>query len=697
MKKLMLIVAAIVMCACSKDDKPTLPDKEPEPAPKEYRIAVVLPTEGAIGTYWKKSIDWSLENLNKALIAQRDIQVTAEWYNEEQPEKELKALFNKLAARKDICAIIGPLYSANAKVAAGECYKNKKMLIPATVSSESLMRQYAGKGFLWCLAENDISQCEILLTRAKQKGAANVSLLASDDAYGQTFIDWFAFQAEELGLPVKSIEKYTADNVTGKMEAMLQSYTEEEKGCLICVPNTQEIAGKMNTCRRNRTNGKAFLMFSDVAYITPKDATFEGMEGITQLHDPESGFAVAYEVKYGNTPSYGSAHYYDAVTLAGLAILHADLNGETDLNASLKQIVDGDDGEINTCSETGIAQAVKSLIAGKRPHCAGASGKLRFDQSVYTNVLHSIYCHWQVYEGKHLILEYNTSDDSRRTDASTANWNWKAAQEQKFENIYDKAYIARKGVNALIIATSSGWNNYRHQANAYAMYQLLKKNGIDDDHILLISEDDIANNPQNPKPGFIQSSLSDENLYKDVKVDYRLSELKFENLLDTFIHAPNFHWNEHNDLFVYWVGHGEPEGPKWGNETLPASEVPNVFKDLIYGYHCRRILLVMETCYGGQVGKACYDKRALNLLCITAGNEKETSKASMTDASGQIWISNSFTDNLLYQFISQGDKLNFYQLYKEIYNKTIGSHVTVYNIQQFGILNHAYVKDFIYP
>ena len=91
------------------------------------------------------------------------------------------------------------------------------MLIPATVSSESLMLQYAGKGFLWCLAENDISQCEILLTRAKQKGAANVSLLASDDAYGQTFIDWFAFQAEELGLPVKSIEKYTADNVTGKM------------------------------------------------------------------------------------------------------------------------------------------------------------------------------------------------------------------------------------------------------------------------------------------------------------------------------------------------------------------------------------------------------------------------------------------------------------------------------------------------
>lgn len=694
MKKLMLIVAVLLACACNKDDN-TKPVDE-ELVRKEYRIAVVLPTEGATGNYWKKSIDWSLESLNKALVPQREIKVIAEWYNEEQSEQELKTLFNELAGREDISAIIGPLYSANAKIAAAECYKTKKTLIPATVSSESLMRQYSGKDFLWCLAENDISQCEILLTRARQKGVKSVSLLTSDDAYGQTFLDWFAFQAEELQLEVNRVEKYTANDVTEKMKSIFTTPTTKSH-CLICVPNTQEVAAEMNTCRRNCTTGGTLLLFSDVAYITPKDDTFEGMEGITQTYDPQSGFPIAYEVKYGDAPGYGSPQYYDAVTLAGLAILHADLNGETDLNASLKQIVDGDDNEINTCSEAGIAQAVKNLIAGKRPHCTGASGKLRFDQSVYTNVLHSNYCHWQVYEGKHLILEYSTSDGSRRTDASAANWNWKVAQEQNFGVIFDRDYIRRDGVNALIIATSSGWNNYRHQANAYAMYQLLKKNGIDDDHIMLISEDDIANNPQNPKPGFIQSSLSDENLYNDVKVDYRLSELKFEKLLDALIHTPNFHLDEHNDLFVYWVGHGEPEGPKWGNETIPASKVPNVFKELIYGYHCRRIFLVMETCYGGQVGKACQDKRAPNLLCITAANEKETSKASMTDASGQIWISNSFTDNLLYQFISQGDRLDFYQLYKETYNKTIGSHVTVYNVEQFGVLTRAYVKDFIYP
>lgn len=167
------------------------------------------------------------------------------------------------------------------------------------------------------------------------------------------------------------------------------------------------------------------------------------MEGIAQTYDPQSGFAEAYRTRFDEEPGYGSAHYYDAVTLAGMAILLADLTNESDFNTCLEQIVDGNSSEINTCSAAGISQAIGDLIAGKRPHCTGASGKLRFDKSEYTNVLHSVYCHWQVYEGKHQILEYNTSDDSRRTDASMANWNWKATEQQPDWYDYDRAYLTR--------------------------------------------------------------------------------------------------------------------------------------------------------------------------------------------------------------------------------------------------------------
>ena len=422
-----ILTVYFLLCSCSKDDDA---GQEKETINKEYHIAVVLPQKGAD---LKNAIEWSLKNLNEALIGQRQIKVAIEWFDEN--DEKIEELFKTLAHREDISAIIGPLYSRNANIAAKQCYQTNKTLIPATVSSETIMRQYSGNGFLWCLTENDISQCEILLTRAIQKGAKTVSLLTSDDEYGTTFWDWFAFQARELDLTVHSIVKYDATNVTEKMNSLLN----EDTDYLICIPNNKDIAKQMNDCRRTRTGRRPSLLFSDVAYITPKDITFEGMEGISQTHDPQSGFHIAYEVKFNASPNYGSAHYFDAVTLVGLAILGADLTGSSDINASIRKIVDGTGEVINSIQEKGINRAVECLINGDSPHIDGASGKLYFDKSIYTNVIHSVYCHWQVYQGKHLILEYNTSDDSNRTNASAANWNWKVSKMQDFDRISCKS------------------------------------------------------------------------------------------------------------------------------------------------------------------------------------------------------------------------------------------------------------------
>ncbi|WP_455593477.1 C13 family peptidase [Bacteroides sp.] len=684
MRKLCLLISLILICACNKDE-----DNNKEiNVRKEYRIAVVLPQDGTSGNDWHKPIDWSLENLNKALMAERQIKVTAEWYDENQ--SDLESLFKTLAQREDICAIIGPLYSRNANIAAQQCYATKKMLIPATVSSESIMRKYASdKGFLWCLTENDISQCEVLLTRAMQKGARKVSLLTSDDEYGTTFMDWFAFQAQELGLQTGSIKQYNEQDVTEKMNSLLN----EDSDCLICVPRTKDITILMNECRRNRTSLRPFLLFSDVAFITPKDITFEGMEGITQTHNPQSGFPLAYEARFGDAPDYGGAHFYDAVTLAGLAILQADLSSETNFNSSLRKIADGDDKEINTASETGIYRAVQSLTSGQHPHITGASGNLYFADKVYTNVTHSVFCHWQVYNGKHLILEYNTSDDSKRTNASMANWNWKVTQTQTFDDKIQISYPDRAELYAVIIAAAQGWENYRHQANAYAMYQLLKKNGMDDSHILLISEDDIANNASNPHSGFILSPFSEENLYNGIKVDYHPSKLKFRELLSAFNQDGDFHPGKEDNLFVYWAGHGVETGPKWLNETIPAYQVADFFGQLSF----RKLFLAMETCYAGVVGKACADKKIKGMLCMTAANDQETSKASVTGLAEQIWISNSFTDKLLLELTSRGKDASIYSLYHEVYNATIGSHVSVYNAGNFGNLYTSPINEFLYP
>lgn len=685
----LMLAGLLLVCSCTGEDG----ERVEQQIRKEYRIAIVLPLSNIGENHWEKSITWALDNLNKALTEQRQIRVTAEWFDENQPDK--KKLFSKLAEREDICAIIGPLYSANASIAAELCRPAGKVLIPATVSSEQIMRQYSNKGFLWCLTENDISQCEVLLTRALLKGAKSVSLLTSDDKYGDTFWDWFAFQARELELEVKHIEKYNAEDVTQKFNRLLED--NEEGHCLICIPQTREVAAKMNECRKRRTGLYPFLLFSDVAYIAPKDRSFEGMEGIVQSHDPQSGFHIAYDVKFGEQPEYGVAHFYDAATLAGLAILQTDLDPNRTMDSSLRQIVGRAEEEINTSTETGVYHAVHKLISGRPFHPTGASGMLYFDSAVFTNVIHSVYCHWLVYEGKHLMLEYNTSDNSKRTDSSSANWNWKASQMQSFNGSTPEAPSPKEDTYALIVATSSGWDNYRHQASAYAVYHLLKKNGMRDDHILLISEDDIASNPLNSFRGFIQASLGVRNLYEGVTVDYKPSALSFGELAgvvsgEKFPGTP--HPGSRDNLFVYWAGHGVPQGPMWLNQVIPTAEVRTFFEKLSEKHCFRKLFFAMEACYAGRVGKSC--EGISGMLCLAAANEDETSKTSLTDPTGMLWISNSFTDALLNQLATPLGK-SIYDIYLNTYKQTIGSHVSVYNDILFGNLYRMQISEFLYP
>lgn len=677
-----LTASLFFVCSCSKEKHPMVED---ETDPTEYRIAIVLPQRGAA---WKNTIDWSLQNLNKALTELRQIKVTAEWFDEDT--ENVEELFKTLANREDISAIIGPLYSRNVNIAARQCYQTGKTLIAPTLSSEIVMRKYSQSPtkFLWCLAENDISQCEILLTCAMLKGAKKVSLLTSDDEYGTTFLDWFAFQAKELGLTTVSIVQYGKKDVVEKMNGLLQ----EDADCLICVPCDADVTAQMNECRKLRINSRPFLLFSDIAYITSEGPTYEGMEGISQIYNPESGFHIAYEVQFGEAPNYGSAHFFDAISLAGLAILKTDLTGNADINTSLRQIVDGTGNTIDGSQEAGIRRAVECMINEKPFHITGASGNLYFNKDIYTNVTRSVYCHWQVYQAKHLILEYNASDNSKRTDASAVNWDRKVTQAQTFDDRIQISYPPMEELYAMIIAPSSGWSNYRYQANAYAMYQLLKKNGVDDDHILLISEDDIAQNPLNPKPGFIQSSISGDNLYTGINVDYHPSELSFEDLKTVITSGTSFQPGKNDNLFVYWAGQGEPEGPKWLNNIIPSYEVA----DFLMGLHFRKLFLVVDTDYAGQVGIACADKKIKGLLCLTAANDKETSKATLIDASGQVWLSTYFTDVLLKQLAADKSS-SFYNLYRGVYDLTIGSHVSVYNAGYFGNLYMSPINEFLNP
>ena len=45
---------------------------------------------------------------------------------------------------------------------------------------------------------------------------------------------------------------------------------------------------------------------------------------------------------------------------------------------------------------------------------------------------------------------------------------------------------------AVLVAGSDGYWNYRHQSDVCHAYQILKKNGIPEEQIIVIAKDDIA-------------------------------------------------------------------------------------------------------------------------------------------------------------------------------------------------------------
>ena len=65
---------------------------------------------------------------------------------------------------------------------------------------------------------------------------------------------------------------------------------------------------------------------------------------------------------------------------------------------------------------------------------------------------------------------------------------------------------------AVLVHGSQGFANYRHLADVLSVYQLLRKNGFDDDHIILIIDKALANDTQNDEPGIIRISTDDKDL-----------------------------------------------------------------------------------------------------------------------------------------------------------------------------------------
>ncbi len=674
-------------------------DKELEELEQtEYHIAVFLPLTGNLKNEWAKSSEWILDNINK-YGGVANGKVVIDWYDTQN--EDIESLASRIATDTSIIAAIGPFSSSKAFKAAPYFVKNKKAMF-TMASSEEITRAFSGKDYIWRLIESDIAQCKNLLLVAKNKRVKSVALLTSDDAYGTSFFNWFGFFAQELGIEVTRVERFQAnqDNVYNNMVTVLDTKPE----LIACVPSTMEQAFSMIDAWK-KTNHPCKILFSDIVYmpeLLKNEQSAEGIEGLVMIPEPSSGFDIEYKVRYGHEPLLGIAQLYDAIMVIALGIEASKGKSGDELVKGIKRVVDGREGKV-FWDEYDIQDAIRLIQKGIYPDIKGASSTLNYDPKSYLDVTSSTYAHWQVNMNKfHLIDYYSNNFEGRASNTSSA-WYTFASNIDNLSMGVDYDLPPKKELKVLLVASSKGWSNYRHQADLLALYQLLKQNGLSDEDIILITEDDIATHQRNTERGKIKTSEGGDNVYINVANDYLLADI---NKIDIFnilqgvktertpivIEATN-----QTDILFYFIDHGIPEGllvEGERDELISAEEFYTHIKSFTEKATYRKLLICIEACYSGSIGELLNFQAPV--MCITASNNSESSMAINYSNTLNTWLSNNFSNQFVNELVLNPN-ITISDLYVNLNKKVNGSHVCIFNEENFENISTINISEFTNP
>ncbi|KER26994.1 hypothetical protein T265_05899 [Opisthorchis viverrini] len=196
---------------------------------------------------------------------------------------------------------------------------------------------------------------------------------------------------------------------------------------------------------------------------------------------------------------------------------------------------------------------------------------------------------------------------------------------------------------AVLVAGTESWVNYRHQANVYHAYRVLRANKIPAKNIITFAYDDIANNPKNPFKGRVFNDYELEDIYKGVVIDYRgkLHVAELKNILTEMY--SNKHYNK---LVIY----------------LDACSSGSLFRDLLppnVGIYA--------------VNSAKENEESWSMFC----HNKQIGVCLATEFS-YAWITDSEFNDL--------KKRTLDQQYEEVKKRTKDSHVTRYGEMTIGSL-----------
>jgi ABC-type branched-subunit amino acid transport system substrate-binding protein len=671
------------------------------------RIGVVLNLTGPNTVGARKPLEWARDNVNAAGgIEGRPI----EFVYKDLAHEPLADVVRTLASDDSIAAVIGPASSADALRAASTFVRAEKVMVTPSATSADLFRAFSTyrPQYFWRPVESDIGQVRAMLKLATSRGARSVALVTGDSAYGNTFFDWFGFLATDTGLRVTTTIRYSqqGDSCRVPLDRALRSGAD----AVLAVPDGLEQAICM--AQEWRASGsRPRLILSDSAQspsmIRALGSRATGLEGTGLASDPSSGFKQAFEARFHEPLSTNAANIYDSVLLVayGLARSHGEAGASL---ANAIKVVVGGNGRLVRWDRAGVATMLRAIKAGRSPAVEGAVGRWNFDRDVGIERVASTYEHWRVARRRFAIAGYVSTAGTRtaRNDRSAGRT---PATPTRGNTVVGGGYDPgqKTGTWALLVAASDGWDNYRHQADVVAQYERLRAGGVPPDHIVVVSADDIANNPRNRPRGTVRYAVRGRNLYRGFHADYPLHGMTAERLMailsgraspeDPKVLRPT----AGDNVFVFIAGHGNQNGVYLGlgDPVPPPGGAPSIITPSLLGGTVaamasrrayRRMLIAVEACEAGTLGR---DLRARGAILISAANPVEDSLSANYDASKRTFLADRFA-YVLWRAEQQTPDASLPELYQQLYLNVSGSHVSAYG-PAFGQAASASLREFV--
>jgi len=266
-------------------------------------------------------------------------------------------------------------------------------------------------------------------------------------------------------------------------------------------------------------------------------------------------------------------------------------------------------------------------------------------------------------------------------------------------------FIYNSGNNWAVLACgSTGYINYRHEADIFQAYHTLLKNGFSKDHIILFAYDDIAYNPKNPFQGEIYNRPDGPNVYKGINIDYSYYKVTPENYLSVLKGDTKngelkkvLNSTKDDNIFLFFTDHGINGALVFpDNQFLYADELNEAFIYMKEKGMYKNIIFYIESCYSGSIFNEL--NADLNIYSITSASPKEQSYATYCYPDDYIkgremhtCLSNEFTHNWLQDINRINNNIIniFYssrQQFEIVKNKTKNSHVHEYGNLTVGEL-----------